>query len=190
MSNDTLVIALNDAKLEATSRNVPTLARDLSLRLIDAGKDQHATNLFTLAAAGHPVTVDQFRTECARIASALFAEDNPQERLPENETPDLPAALHAALDALMSAAPDNAASFGCGETDRIVTLFRAADRHADAAGFLAFHAEDDDEGDAHYREPEWSPGCRLIFPDTTYQCGADTAPGIVYCTTHAHHAGE
>lgn len=205
MKNHSLIIALNDAKLDVHVGNFQDQRTTLAAVLRNAGRPVLADRLAETS------NVQDFREACAAVASLLYAEDTPQERTGSPVAAAIPTidtgraavagrpltekqadALTEFLDNIGAyTLADIGPHLTCGEADTIANLFRAFGYDGDADALIEGHAEEDEEGDAHYVEPEWEPGrCRQTGRITGYQCGAPAEEGSVYCSTHAHLAAD
>lgn len=100
------------------------------------------------------ITPDEHDRDRAALRALAAPEPEPttQERL--DAALALLAAQRAVLDALTPVL-DNLTGwevpqrFSCTEADDVARLFAAAGREDDAALFIRWHADDDDEGDTH-----------------------------------------
>lgn len=126
----------------------------------DAEILEHARNTLCLPGTGAPgaVTVEQDGSPFAEALIALLTPGvDAGGAEPATSAPSVEEALAEFVDTFASwdLVGDVAARLNCGEVDALAGLLRAAGRGEAADLWIAEHATDDDEGDAHYT-PEGS----------------------------------
>lgn len=108
---------------------------------------------------------------------------------------DLDEKVRAVLDMLGECATDVGSHFTCTEAEMIADLFRAMGDDDGAAHWIDAHAEDDEEGDDHYKGDDLDPDtCASVLGlrsmGQQFQCGAEQVEGTRYCLTHQHRAAD